>query len=305
MEKVISNKELKERMNWNFDQKIDHSLYVIENFLAQYPEAVISYSGGLDSTVMLHLVRIVDKNKKGIFCNTTNEFNEIVKFVKQTENIETILPKINFINILKNYGFPLISKNVANMLDVIKHPNSNNALTINCYLKGITGSGYKTKVLVLPKKWQYLINAPFNFTSKCCYFLKKKPMRKHSKNGIFIGTKAQDSMLRSIQYQKIGCINEKKHKCTPLSIWTKDDIWKFINKNNIPYCDIYDKGEISTGCAYCGFGCQFDIQRFNRLKIREPKRYEIMMAIENNGIPYWKAIEMVNKRTLNIQKTLF
>lgn len=77
----------------------------------------------------------------------------------------------------------------------------------------------------------------------------------------------------------------------PLSIWTKQDVWDYVNMFKVPYCDVYDKGEKQTGCAYCGFGCQFDKTRFDRLKEREPKRYEQMMSLKNKGITYEQAIK--------------
>jgi Fe-S-cluster-containing dehydrogenase component len=77
-------------------------------------------------------------------------------------------------------------------------------------------------------------------------------------------------------------------------------------QNKIKYCDVYNKGEQNTGCAYCGFGCQYDISRFARLKEREPKRHAIMMNLKNHGVTYAEAIkDALNISTDKYQKGFF
>lgn len=298
----ISSQELQQRINWTLEQKIDHSLYVIDAFIAQYPNSKIAFSGGIDSTVMLKLVRMFDKNRTAIFANTTNEFNEILHFVRDTENVEIVMPDVTFIKTVEKYGFPLISKKVARMIHDCKYPTANNQNSRTLYLTGIKQDGTKTKSFKLADKWKHLIDAPFDITYKCCDLLKKKPMEKFKSEGVFIGTMATDSGTRKGAYMKTGCINLTENKCMPLSIWTKKDVWNFVKQNNVKYCDVYDKGEINTGCAYCGFGCQFDKTRFDRLKEREPKRYEQMMNLKNNGITYADAIQMALKKPTCVGK---
>jgi len=294
----ISNKELNDRINWTLSQKIDHSLYIIDSFFSMYPNSTIAFSGGIDSVVMLHLIRMINKNKKAVFSNTTNEFSEILKFVKNTDNVKIVKPDITFTEVINKYGFPLISKITARMIWDLRHPNPRNEATRNLYLTGIKRDGTRTKSFKLPKKYQYLINAPFDISDKCCDFLKIKPMKSFRKDGMFIGDKAIDSRIRRICYLQTSCINTKRNTCMPLSIWTKEDVWKYIKQNNLKYCDIYDKGEKSTGCAYCAFGIMFDKTRFERLKKRESKRYEQMMNIKNNEITYERALQIVLRGSL-------
>ena len=49
-------KTLQERQQWTLDQKIYHSLEVIDNFIARMDGKVyLAFSGGKDSTVLMHL----------------------------------------------------------------------------------------------------------------------------------------------------------------------------------------------------------------------------------------------------------
>jgi len=292
----ISEIELNKRMGWNINQKIDHALGSIENFLNINQVPVISFSGGIDSTVLLKLVRMAKDDVKGVFANTTNEHSEILRFVRTVDNIETILPKETFIHTVEKYGFPLISKKIAIMVSTLKHPNANNEGVRKLYLTGATRDGRTNKQWKLPSKWHFLLDVQFDITNKCCAILKKKPLSKFDKQGIFIGTMADDSRLRRQSYLQTGCIDVANNKCKPLSIFTKQDIWKFVKMYKLSYCDVYDKGETNTGCAYCGFGCHLEKEsRFKRLKQREPRRYEQIMGLKNNGINYQYALEIALK----------
>ena len=56
----------------------------------------VSFSGGKDSTVLLHLVRSIYPNIKAVFVDTGLEFPEIKEFVKSFDNVEILRPKMNF-----------------------------------------------------------------------------------------------------------------------------------------------------------------------------------------------------------------
>ena len=73
----------------------------------------VSFSGGKDSTVLLHLVRSLFPDVPAVFCNTGLEYPEIQQFVKSFENVEIIYPQKNFKEVITEFGYPLISKEVA------------------------------------------------------------------------------------------------------------------------------------------------------------------------------------------------
>jgi 3'-phosphoadenosine 5'-phosphosulfate sulfotransferase (PAPS reductase)/FAD synthetase len=118
--------ELRERQGWSLEKKIDHSLGVIEDFYAQLDGKVaVSFSGGKDSTVLLWLARKVFPDMKGVFCNTGNEYPDIVKFVRGVKeregNIDIIYPKMKPKEVISTYGFPLISKETSQRIWYAKH----------------------------------------------------------------------------------------------------------------------------------------------------------------------------------------
>lgn len=73
----------------------------------------VAFSGGKDSTVLLHIVRELYPDIEAVFCNTGLEYPEIQKFAKSFNNVTVLHPKMNFKEVITKYGYPFISKEVA------------------------------------------------------------------------------------------------------------------------------------------------------------------------------------------------
>ena len=283
-------KELRERQSWTLDQKIDHALGVIDQFYQRLDgKCYVSFSGGKDSTIVLWLARKIYPNIKGCFCNTGNEYPDIVKFVRTFENIDWIQPKMKPREVLAKYGFPLVSKNVSHILGMAKR-NPNGV----CYHNYILHE--KESLYRVPTKWGYLYKEPYMVDSKCCEILKKKPFHEYEEStGLMpiLGILASESRLRQKQYIRGGGCNvvNGRIKSMPLSIWLENDISECIKKYNIKISDIYNKGLDRTGCMFCGYGCTFkDDIRFKTLLELYPKWYKTFMEYTNNGHTYREAL---------------
>ena len=74
---------------------------------------IFSFSGGKDSTVLLHIARQMFPEIKAVFSNTGLEFPETVNFVKTFDNVDFVKPKMSYMSVIKKYGYPLISKEVS------------------------------------------------------------------------------------------------------------------------------------------------------------------------------------------------
>jgi len=302
-------KKLDELIKLPLVDKVEYTKEVIKEFYELTNGNIyVAFSGGKDSTVLLSIVRDLYPDCIAVFSNTTNEYTEILQFIKTVDNVIELRPKQSFTDILKEKGFPLVSKKVARQVSDLRNPTLRNVNSRRLYMTGIKKDGGLSKSFKLAKKWHKLITADFDVTNKCCDILKKHPMREfEKKTGLYpiIGTQAMESSSRKQSYLITGDISTTpKYSCRPLSIWTEDDIWAYIKKNNIPYSSIYDdividgtlvKGETRTGCAYCAFGVQFEKEdnRFNRLLKRKPKQATKMLTIKNNGVSYGEALKFI------------
>ena len=315
--KEYRQENIKDMTSWSLDKKINHSLKRIREFYkAQDGKVYVAFSGGKDSTVLLHLVRSLYPRVEGVFCNTTNEFIEVLDFVKHTENIITVHPAMSFNKTIEVYGFPLVSKRVSKAIPTLRAKADNTEATRNLYLTGYNRKGHFSQRWKLAKKWLPLIEADFNITNKCCDVLKKDPTKIYEKetgNSAFIGTMAEDSEQRKKTWLDTGCNTYEgaNKKSRPMSIWTSKDVWEYLERFNVPYSKIYDdvidektgevliEGEHNTGCAYCAFGAHleksdmFTKNRFERLALRKPKQFKKIMGLENNGVTFSEALDFI------------
>ena len=73
----------------------------------------ISFSGGKDSTVLMDLVRRVFPDTPAVFIDTGLEYPEVRKFAMAQPNVTVVKPELTFRQVIEKYGYPLVSKEVA------------------------------------------------------------------------------------------------------------------------------------------------------------------------------------------------
>ena len=269
-------------------------------------DVYVSFSGGKDSTVLLHLVRGLYPNVEAVFVDTGLEYPEIKEFVKGVENVTVIRPKKSFRQVIQEYGYPVGTKRIA--LNIEYGRKALERGDIDMFENYVCGKriGKRTKeeyrFMPLTERFMDLFYSEIKVSNKCCDVMKKKPMndfqKKTSKKPI-VGTLAEESRQRKDGWFKTGCnsFEGKSPMSRPLSFWTEQDILHYIKKYNVPYCSVY--GEIiadmpsefegqatiydvfgdyegiklktigcdRTGCMFCMFGCHLE---------KEPNRFQRM-----------------------------
>lgn len=278
----------------------------IRDWVKKYGEdgVYVSFSGGKDSTVLLHIVREMYPDIEAVFVNTGLEYPEIQKFVKTFANVTILRPKMRFDEVIKRHGYPIISKTVSNCVRGAKMGQQSRINLLN----GLDCDGSDRKSKFSQAKYKPLLNVDFQISEMCCDVMKKSPsyiyQRKTKKKPI-LATMAAESMLREKSWIKNGCnAFEAKHpQSAPMSFWTEQDVLRYIKGNSIPIASVYgdivyadDPEQIRleemgvegcgeklcttgcdrTGCIFCGFGCHLEEEpsRFQRLKETHPRLYE-------------------------------
>jgi len=279
-------------------EKIELSMERIKEWYQAFDGNIsVSYSGGKDSSVLLHLVRKIFPEVPAVFCNTGLEYPEIISHVKKTPNVTQVRPKIPFHHIIRDFGWPVISKKTALGLNILRNPTGNNQNVWRLYDQGINRFGNPVNGFKVAQRWRFLMHAPFKISNKCCQIMKKDPMAVYEKEtgrAQIVGMMASDSKAREKVYLQTGCnaFDSKRPRSIPLGFWTEQDVIQAIKFFNIPYAKVYgeicqDKsngklfftGVRSTGCIFCCFGLHLDTapNRFQMLRKTHPKHYKFCM----------------------------
>jgi 3'-phosphoadenosine 5'-phosphosulfate sulfotransferase (PAPS reductase)/FAD synthetase len=263
---------------------------ILEWYLRYNGKVSVSFSGGLDSTVLLNLARRVYPDIRAVFVQTGMEYREVQDFVASVSNVEWLYPEIPFNRVIQEHGYPVISKEVAKYIDAARR-GVPYALQ---YLRGLNMDGTPSKYNSRYIKWAHLVEAPFLISDKCCEISKKRPFRLFiKKTGCMpiIGTMATESLRRQNAYLITGCnaYRKKEPSSQPLSFWNKQNILEYILLTGIPYATIYGEivtdpktgklkttGAQRTGCCYCMFGAHLEkgVNRFQRMAVTHPKEYD-------------------------------
>ncbi|MDE6289861.1 MAG: phosphoadenosine phosphosulfate reductase family protein, partial [Ureaplasma sp.] len=294
-------------------------------------EIILSFSGGKDSTVLLDLVvkvfqEMLDQNEIEMMYLVPSyafeiTFPETFSFIKsitqnyQQEFVKEVYlakPKYPWNTILKEFGYPIYSKQISVLLHRITNVKSKNGLTN--WIFGINTTRYKLsrhRLFLLDKRmrdWskyefgnkeyfgETLNEKYYFFSEKCCNHIKGG--LKRIKKPSLVGTMASESQLRKQSWINHGCnVITKNHELSrPLSIFNSSDIWRYIFENNIRFNPKYGNfnskiNEIKNICKTCSSS-------------RE-KNKKIMDSIQNNmkysrlgciSCPYGSHLEDKEKR---------
>ena len=217
-------------------------------------QVYVSFSGGKDSTVLKHIVDGMYDDVPAVFVNTGLEYPEIQRFVKDIQagkydcfnsDVEIVRPEMRFDEVIKKYGYPVISKEVSQTIEQAKKNVKTGKYTYR--VKKLNGElvdkNGNVSTYNIPQ-WKFLLDATFDASHECCNVMKKKPAKKYEKvtgRKAIIGTMASESRLRKSNWVRFGCngFDMKRPTSQPLSFWTEQDVLHYIKKYNIPYCSVY------------------------------------------------------------------
>lgn len=214
-------------------------------------DVYVSFSGGKDSTVLVDIV-----TKMGytdiplVFVDTGLEYPEIREFVRSYgDRVTWVRPKMTFKQVIEKYGYPVISKDVSQCVYEARLSAKNQKCDVReTYLWNRSfnpKSDFAKKHPTYSRaRYDYLNDAPFKISDRCCKVMKKKPVKDYEKETNrkpILATMASESAVRTASWLKNGCdaFEAKRPLSNPMSFWTEQDVLLYIKQNNLPICSIY------------------------------------------------------------------
>ncbi len=318
--------DLKEMQSYPLEMKLALTKDRIRGWYNEFEGNVyVSRSGGKDSDVLGDIVKSIYPDVPQVYIQTGMEWESVMQHGREVAD-EILYPQMNFVEVLKTYCYPVISKEVSQKVgDARRKPDGE-------YARRFTDCEHNRKYPQYSmERYAWLLEAPFRISHRCCDIMKKNPAKSYEKETNrkpFIATMADESRLRRTKWLRLGCnaFDSDRPTSNPLSFWTENDILQYIKENNIQIADIYGDvvyeqdgfayydgfggrlttmGAKRTGCVWCLFGITQDKDRFIRLKETEPKKYEFVMngghydgkwwAPDENGLGYKFVIDWLNE----------
>lgn len=247
--------------------KIRMTVRRLMDWISYYGEdgVYLSWSGGKDSTVLRHIIMQYFPDVVSVFVNTGLEYPEIQQFVKAAqkrgEPVEILRPKMRFDEVIKKYGYPVISKDVSEKIRKARANIRNGRYSLRLCQLGVMPDEYgglevdekfdyfaaadRSKFSV--KKYRPLLDVDFFISEECCYHIKKYAANEYEKitgRVPILAMMAGESAKRTQGWLKTGCnaFNSNRPQSNPIAFWTNQDILEYIKRYNVEIPNVY--GEI-------------------------------------------------------------
>lgn len=260
--------------------------------------------------------RLVDEGRypdiPAVYVDTGLEYPELRDFVKTKDNVIWLRPRYPFTQILEKYGYPIISKEVSDVINGARKGQPYRLARLNGELLDKNGK----KSIYNCENYKYLLDAPFKISARCCYHMKKAPLNKFERQSgrhPITGVLACESKLREQSWIKFGCNGFERQRplSQPLAFWLEEDILRYLKMTGIPYAPIYGDivesrkkngtpilkttGVSRSGCMYCMYGVHLEHEpnRFQLMQVTHPQQYDYCInklgcgaVLDYIGVPY-------------------
>ena len=179
-----------------------------------------TFSGGKDSQVLYHLVKMAGVRHRTHMNLTSVDPPGVIRFVKtQYPDVDLIKPRMSIYEMAKKKHFL---------------PTRNSRWCCAEY-KETSGAAKVTLIGIRKEESARRANREEVSTS-------------------IKGKRKEQSFDQWSEHEEkmVACVGGKdKILVSPIIHWTERDVWEFLNANGIPHCELYDQGYHRIGCICC------------------------------------------------------
>lgn len=230
-----------------FGQKRDKVQTAIDRLRTFEPKEgyYVADSGGKDSTCVVKLCEMAGVKFDAHYNATTIDPPQLVRFIRQ-HHPETEIEKPEY--------------TMRELIIKAQHPPTRYMRYCCAKIKETRGKG---RIVVTGVRWAESLNRRkkrglVNIDGEKARKIADELGAEHrdDRYGIILNTD-NDENRRTVEM----CYRTHQTLVNPIIDWTDEDVWQFIKRNNVPYCELYDCGFKRLGCVACPLGGSASMQR--------------------------------------------
>ena len=299
----------RQKQSLPYEAKVVHAQIRAQEFYDKLDGHCHVSVGGLDSITLLLFLRSIGIDVPAISVSVLED--KSIQRVHKELGIIQLKPLKSKVEVLREFGYPVLSKEIANKIALLQNPTEKNTTVRHAIITGETGAygGYRKGTrMKLAQKWLDRFGgadpegaalgykeAPFKVSDRCCYYLKERPCdiwAKEHQSAPYLGLMASEGGRRQKALMIHGCNYYSKGatRSAPFAIFDRQDLLQLALDLNVPVPAIYgeivrDKegqlhttGAQRTGCTMCGFGIQLE---------KRPHRFDVLRKTSPDEWHFW------------------
>lgn len=235
--------QLKMTADGQVKDKVEIAIQRLQSF--EPPDGYyVAFSGGKDSQCVYHLCQMAGVKFDAHYAVTSVDPPELVRFIKKN------YPDVKFERQHYPDGKPIT------MWGLIAEHTLPPTRKVRYCCSALKEPGGQGRVVVTGVRWAESANRAASHDVVDVQGKKKRARKiadengaeyKLNKHGEIVMNDDNDANRRTVEQ----CYRTHKTMVNPIVDWTDEDVWAFLNGNEIPHCCLYDEGFTRLGCIGC------------------------------------------------------
>lgn len=232
----------------------------------------VAFSGGKDSQCVYHLCKIAGVKFDAHYNVTSVDPPELIYFIRK-----------NYPDVI--WEFPSYNGRIATMWNLIPQKMMPPTRIVRYCCEILKESDGKGRVTVTGVRWAESARRANNQGLSVIAGRPKQTQKlaeslganyKISKSGTLVLNDDNDASRRMVE----NCYRTQKTILNPIVDWSEDDVWAFLDENQIEHCKLYDQGYRRLGCIGCPMNVNAakELEAYPKYKANYIRAFDRMLA---------------------------